>query len=130
MTPMTLPDSPHPPWRRPPQLSDPQDLRTLLELTAAIVFEVPLEAVTRALARRREVAFARQSAMYLAHIVLRHELQRGRHAVRPRPHHRGACLPDGRGPARRSGHRRLPRPDGSPLAATSSMAARRLAVLS
>ncbi len=70
MTPMTLTDSPHPPWRRPPQLSDPQDLRILLQLTAAIVFEVPLEAVTAPARGAAQVAFARQSAMYLAHILL------------------------------------------------------------
>jgi Bacterial dnaA protein helix-turn-helix len=67
---MTLLESLDNPWRRPPALSDPRDLRCLLELAAAVVFDVSPDRLRAASRGSADIAFARQSAMYLAHIVL------------------------------------------------------------
>jgi Bacterial dnaA protein helix-turn-helix len=68
---MTLLEGLHNPWRRPsPAPVDPQDLRCLLEMAAAVVFDVPLEKLRAGSRGGAQVAFARQSAMYLAHVAL------------------------------------------------------------
>lgn len=67
---MTLLEGSDNPWRQPRQLCAPQDLRYLLELAAAAIFEVPLEKLRAPSRGAAEVAFARQSAMYLAHVAL------------------------------------------------------------
>jgi len=67
---MTLLEGPDNPWRRPHRVCAPCDLRCLLELAAAVVFDVPPAALRAASRGAADVAFARQSAMYLAHIVL------------------------------------------------------------
>jgi hypothetical protein len=66
---MTLLEGLDNPWRR-PQVDGPDDLRCLLELAAALVFEVPLDELRAPSRGAADVVFARQSAMYLAHIVL------------------------------------------------------------
>jgi len=67
---MTLLEASDHPWRRPPPSANQRDLRRLLEDAAAVVFDVPLEELRASSRRAAEVAFARQSAMYLAHVVL------------------------------------------------------------
>lgn len=67
---MTLLEPDDNPWRRPQATARPADLCWLLEEAVALAFGVPpdeLRARSRCCA---QVAFARQSAMYLAHIVL------------------------------------------------------------
>jgi hypothetical protein len=54
----------------PPALSDLQELRCLLEMAAAVVFDVPLARLRAGSRGAAGAAFARQSAMYLAHTVL------------------------------------------------------------
>jgi hypothetical protein len=67
---MTLLEPHDNPWRRPQATARPADLCWLLEEAVALAFGVPpdeLRARSRCCA---QAAFARQSAMYLAHIVL------------------------------------------------------------
>lgn len=67
---MTLLEAPDRPWRRPPPSANQHDLRRLLEDAAAVIFDVPLEELRASSRGSAAVAFARQSAMYLAHVVL------------------------------------------------------------
>jgi len=67
---MTLLATPHHPWRRPPPSASQHDLCRLLEDAAAVIFDVPLEELRASSRGSAAVAFARQSAMYLAHVVL------------------------------------------------------------
>ena len=71
-------------------------VRWAIESAVAAVFEVGIEelrAPTRGSAR---AAFARQVAMYLAHVGCG-EPDRGRAAFRAGPHHRRSCLRSDRG---------------------------------
>jgi hypothetical protein len=67
MTLLELHDSP---WRRPQPAARPADLCWLLEEAAALAFGVPPDELRARSRRGAQVAFARQSAMYLAHVVL------------------------------------------------------------
>jgi len=58
------------PRRRPQAAPHPADLCWLLEEATAAAFGVPAKELRRRSRRGAEVAFARQSAMYLAHVVL------------------------------------------------------------
>jgi DnaA-like protein len=58
------------PWRRPQAAPRPADLCWLLEEAAAAAFGIPAKEMRRRSRRCARVAFARQSAMYLAHVVL------------------------------------------------------------
>ena len=66
---MTLLEPHDNPWHRPQPAPRPADLCWLLEEVAAVAFGVPPDEL-RARSRGAQVAFARQSAMYLAHVVL------------------------------------------------------------
>jgi chromosomal replication initiation ATPase DnaA len=57
-----------PPHR--PHAHDAKRICRLLQVATAAVFGVPLADLRARSRRRAEVAFARQSAMYLAHVVL------------------------------------------------------------
>jgi hypothetical protein len=52
-----------------PALCQPRDLRILLETAAALAFDVPPDALRKTTRGPAAVAFARQAAMYLAHVV-------------------------------------------------------------
>ena len=67
---MTLLEPHDNPWRRPQPAPRPADLCWLLEEAAAAAFGIPAKELRRRSRRGAEVAFARQSAMYLAHVVL------------------------------------------------------------
>jgi hypothetical protein len=67
---MTLLEGPDNPWRAPPAPRAALDLRSLLGLAAAATFDVPLKDLRGASRGAAHVAFARQSAMYLAHVAL------------------------------------------------------------
>jgi hypothetical protein len=67
---MTLLEPHDDPWRRPQPAARPGDLCWLLEEAAALAFGVPPDELRARSRRGAQVAFARQSAMYLAHVVL------------------------------------------------------------
>jgi DNA-directed RNA polymerase specialized sigma24 family protein len=67
---MTLLEPHYNPWRRARPVPRPADLCWLLEEAAALAFRVPPEELRARSRRGAQVAFARQSAMYLAHVVL------------------------------------------------------------
>ncbi|MGZ3621436.1 MAG: helix-turn-helix domain-containing protein [Candidatus Binataceae bacterium] len=67
---MTLLEPHDNPWRRPQAAPRPADLCWLLEEATAIVFGVPPDELRARSRCSAQVAFARQSAMYLAHVVL------------------------------------------------------------
>jgi len=67
---MTLLEPHDNPWRRPQPAPRPADLCWLLEEATAATFGVPAKELRRRSRRCAQVAFARQSAMYLAHVVL------------------------------------------------------------
>jgi hypothetical protein len=67
---MTLLELHDNPWRRPQPAARPADLCWLLEEAAALAFGVPPDELRARSRRGAQVAFARQSAMYLAHVVL------------------------------------------------------------
>jgi hypothetical protein len=67
---MTLLEPHDNPWYRPRAASRPADLCWLLEEAAAVAFGVPPDELRARSRRCAQVAFARQSAMYLAHVVL------------------------------------------------------------
>ena len=58
------------PWRRPPPELHSADLCWLLEEATAAAFGVPAKELRRRSRRGAQAALARQSAMYLAHVVL------------------------------------------------------------
>jgi hypothetical protein len=67
---MTLLELHDNPWHRPQPAARPADLCWLLEEAAALAFGVPPDELRARSRRGAQVAFARQSAMYLAHVVL------------------------------------------------------------
>ncbi len=67
---MTLLEPHDNPWRRPQGAPHPADLCWLLEEAAAAAFGVAAKELRRRSRRCAQAAFARQSAMYLAHVVL------------------------------------------------------------
>ena len=67
---MTLLEPRDNPWRRPQAAPRSADLCWLLEEAAAAAFGVPAKELRRRSRRGAPAAFARQSAMYLAHVVL------------------------------------------------------------
>lgn len=67
---MTLLEPHDNPWRRPQAAARPADLCGLLEEATAMVFGVSPDELRARSRCGAQVAFARQSAMYLAHIVL------------------------------------------------------------
>jgi hypothetical protein len=72
-----------------------------MEEVVAATFAVPVTELRLPSRRSADVAFARQTAMYLAHVVfgLTHN---SRQAVPPRPHHGAACMHGGRTTARQA----------------------------
>ena len=68
---MTLLEDFENPWlrRRPAVLRNAQDLGCLLEIATAAVFDVPLDELHAPTRGAAPVAFARQIAIYLAHVV-------------------------------------------------------------
>ena len=58
------------PWHRPRPAPRPADLCWLLEEAAALAFGVPPDELRARSRGGAQIAFARQSAMYLAHVVL------------------------------------------------------------
>jgi len=67
---MTLLEPHDNPWRRPQPVPRPADLCWLLEEATAAAFGVPVDELRARSRRAADIAFARQSAMYLAHVVL------------------------------------------------------------
>jgi hypothetical protein len=67
---MTLLEIHDNPWRRPQPAARSADLCWLLEEAAALAFGVPPDELRARSRRGARVAFARQSAMYLTHVVL------------------------------------------------------------
>jgi hypothetical protein len=70
---MTLLEAPHKPRRyrrKPPLHDDTACICWLLEAAVAATFAVPVDELRAPFRRRADVAFARQTAMYLAHVVL------------------------------------------------------------
>jgi hypothetical protein len=67
---MTLLEPHDNPRRRPPPAPHSADLCRLLQEAAAAAFRVPPDEVRARSRRGAQAAFARQSAMYLAHVVL------------------------------------------------------------
>jgi chromosomal replication initiation ATPase DnaA len=60
-----------PPWSRQAAAADDYEhICRLMEATIAAAFAVPLDELRAPSRRTQTVAFARQSAMYLAHVVL------------------------------------------------------------
>ena len=69
-SPMTLLESDDNPWRRLPPARDAEALRRALEAATAAAFGVPADELRAPSRRAAGIAFARQSAIYLAHVVL------------------------------------------------------------
>jgi len=67
---MTLLEPHDNPWRAPQAAPRPADLCWFLEEVTAAAFNVPAKELRRRSRRGAQAAFARQSAMYLAHVVL------------------------------------------------------------
>ncbi len=67
---MTLLGNHDNPRGRPPQPFDDDDVRGLLELATAVAFGVSIDDLRAPSRRAAPIAFARQSAIYLAHVVL------------------------------------------------------------
>jgi chromosomal replication initiation ATPase DnaA len=57
-------------WRRPPRHDDTARICWLMEAATAAAFAVPVDELRAPSRRAAEAAFARQCAMYLAHVVL------------------------------------------------------------
>lgn len=67
---MTLMETLHKPRRRKPPIDDNARICWLVEAAVAATFAVPVDDLRAPARCRADVAFARQSAMYLAHVVL------------------------------------------------------------
>jgi hypothetical protein len=77
----------------------------LMEEVVAATFAVPVTELRLPSRRSADVAFARQTAMYLAHVVFGLTHNKVGKAVPPRPHHGAACMHAGRTAARQCGVR-------------------------